>query len=93
MTHFVKYAHYNQVFSLQSSTLNSSVIFNKSRVLKVDNNLSLYAYGSDHGGGHTSRLLELLTQKLGPISSFTGTYLARKWILNINSTLPTSGMQ
>ena len=40
-------------------------------------------YGTDTGGGHTAELLDYLRQRFGPISSFSGSYRADRWSLNI----------
>ena len=46
------------------------------------NNLSS-GYGSDDGGGHTADNLIYLTKRFGPISSFSGSYRADRWTVNI----------
>ena len=40
-------------------------------------------YGSDDGGGHTVDLLLYLTERFGPVSSFSGSYRADRWTINI----------
>ena len=48
------------------------------------NRLSLRSgYGSDDGGGHTADNLIYLTNRFGPISSFSGSYRADRWTVNI----------
>ena len=59
-------------------------MYNQDQVLAVEKDLSLYAYGSDSGGGSTRKLLQLLSQRFSPVTSFTGTYQADKWYLEIN---------
>ena len=45
---------------------------------------NLYGYGSDSGGGKTAQLLLYLQQRFGYVSSFSGSYRADHWELNIN---------
>ena len=47
-------------------------------------------YGSDTGGGHTDQLLDYVTDRFGPVASFSGSYSADNWILNIqrNAVIP-----
>ena len=46
-------------------------------------------YGSDTGGGHTDQLLDYVTDRFGPVASFTGSYSADSWTLNIQqNTVP-----
>ena len=40
-------------------------------------------YGSDSGGGRTADNLIYLTKRFGPISSFSGSYRADRWTVNI----------
>ena len=42
-----------------------------------------YGYGSDTGGGRTDELLEYLVGRFGPVSSFSGSYRANAWTLNV----------
>ena len=51
----------------------------------------LSAYGSDSGGGRTKELLTLLSERFGPITSFSGTYRADEWTLHINRSDPAEG--
>jgi len=51
----------------------------------------VYAYGYNRAGDGTRKLLELLSKRLGPVSSFTGTFTANKWFLNINRSYPDTG--
>ncbi len=39
-----------------------------------------FAFG---GGGRTERLIQYLSDRFGPVSSFTGTYRADEWTVNI----------
>ena len=41
-------------------------------------------YGSDTGGGRTDRLLEYVVGRFGPVASFSGSYRADAWTLNIH---------
>ena len=58
------------------------------RYVEDDADLNYSAYGSDDGGGRTHELLSYLYTRFGPISSFTGTYQADEWRLNINRRDP-----
>ena len=42
-----------------------------------------YGYGPDGGGGLTADNLIYLTNRFGPISSFSGSYRADRWTVNI----------
>ena len=42
------------------------------------------ANGFDGYGNHTLQALEYLTERFGPVASFTGTGKADRWSLNIN---------
>ncbi|XP_072032084.1 uncharacterized protein [Amphiura filiformis] len=41
-------------------------------------------YGSDSGGGNTAGLLKHIRDNYGPVNSFTGTYRADSWTLDIS---------
>nr|XP_058949665.1 uncharacterized protein LOC131777387 [Pocillopora verrucosa] len=43
-------------------------------------------FGSDSGGGDTVGLLKKIYEKFGVVTSFTGTYKADKWSLNLRSS-------
>ena len=43
-----------------------------------------YAYGSDTGGGNTLRVLQYLRGRFGPVASFSGSYRADSWTLQIS---------
>ena len=43
-----------------------------------------YAYGSDTGGGNTLRVLQYLRGRFGPVASFSGSYRADAWTLQIS---------
>ena len=49
----------------------------------VPRNTLNYGYGLDSGGGHTAANLIYLTKRFGPISSFSGSYRADRWTVNI----------
>ena len=42
-----------------------------------------FGYGSDNGGGRAADALGYLTNRFGPISSFSGSYRADRWTVNI----------
>ena len=42
-------------------------------------------YGSDSGGGNTAGLLKHIRDNYGPVNSFTGTYRADTWTLDISA--------
>ena len=49
-------------------------------------------YGDDNGGGSTDELLEYVVGRFGPVASFSGSYQADLWTLNIHQqTLAESG--
>ena len=41
-------------------------------------------YGSDTGGCHTDKVLEYVVGRFGPVASFSGSYRADSWTLNIH---------
>ena len=43
-----------------------------------------YGYGSDTGGGKTDKLLEYVVGRFGPVASYSGSYRADSWTLNIH---------
>ncbi|CAI8043500.1 Sushi, von Willebrand factor type A, EGF and pentraxin domain-containing protein 1 [Geodia barretti] len=45
-----------------------------------------YGYGTDLGSGGTAELLLYLQQRFGPVTSFSGSYRADRWELNIHRT-------
>ena len=45
-----------------------------------------YGYGNDSGGGRTDKLLMYVTDRFGPVASFSGTYRADNWELVIQRT-------
>jgi hypothetical protein len=79
-------------FHVQSSYLNSSILAPRGQVVAVENNLRNFGHGPDTGGGQTEELLTNIYNRFGPISSFTGTYIADEWRLTINRGNPDSGM-
>ena len=50
---------------------------------------NLNGYGSDSGGGRTAQLLLYLQQRFGHVSSFSGSYRADNWELNITRSTST----
>ena len=57
------------------------------QVLATENTLRYYGYGSYYGGDRTRQLLTHLNSRFGPVSSFTGTYQADVWRLNISRSV------
>ena len=77
--------------SLQSSYYidNSSVVYSPGQVLTVERIRSSSrtidcAYGSDTGGCNTLHVLQYLRGRFGPVSSFSGSYRADSWTLQIS---------
>ena len=48
-----------------------------------------YGYGTDTGGGHTAELLVYLRKRFGPVRSFSGSYRADTWRVNIQRSAGT----
>jgi len=48
-------------------------------------------YGSDAGGGDTVALLRQVHNKFGVVTSFTGTYRADEWSLELSSPQGQNG--
>ena len=68
---------------------NSSVVYSPGQVLTVERIRSSSrtidcAYGSDTGGCNTLRVLQYLRGRFGPVSSFSGSYRADSWTLQIS---------
>ncbi len=59
------------------------MLFPENSALQVERGPRLFGYGSDSGGGRTAKLLQYLSNSLGPVSSFTGTYQADKWFIKL----------
>ena len=47
-------------------------------------------YGSDTGGCRTDEILEYVVGRFGPVSSFSGSYRADTWTINIQGSSPAS---
>ena len=45
-----------------------------------------YGRGDDSGGGNTEKLLMYVTDRFGPVASFSGTYRASRWELVVQRT-------
>lgn len=45
-----------------------------------------YGQGDDSGGGNTDKLLRYVTDRFGPVASFSGTYRANRWELVVQRT-------
>lgn len=66
----------------QSGYYNSTVTDTSGSVREIENSsYRLYGYGT---GGSTAKLLAYLVQQFGPVTSFSGSYKADRWTLNIN---------
>ena len=50
------------------------------------------SYGSDDGGGDSVGLLKYLTQRFGPVSTFSGSYSAGTWTLKITGNSPSGNI-
>ena len=48
-------------------------------------------YGSDTGGCRTDEILEYVVGRFGPVSSFSGSYKADAWTLNIQQNSTSAG--
>ena len=78
---------------IQSSYYISTVSSNPSNAIleteilrEPDNH---YGYGEDLDEGNTAELLLYLQQRFGPVSSFSGSYRADRWEINIHRTTST----
>eukprot|EP00731_Ephydatia_muelleri_P015666 Em0009g90a len=68
----------------------SNVTYPSGSVTSVERDSHLqYAYGNDEGGSNTIALLQYVTQRFGPVSSFSGSRSANNWKLDLGSTLPS----
>ena len=71
----------------QSSYYNSTVSSSTASAIRHTEILSrsegIRGYGSDIGGGKTADLLLYLQERFGPVTSFSGSYRASRWELNI----------
>ena len=64
----------------------SNVTYSPGTVVTVERHTSQTlpsGYGRDTGGGTTDKLLEYVVVRFGPVASFTGSYRADAWTLNI----------
>ena len=68
--------------STVSSTPNNAIL--ETEILREPDNHN--GYGTDLGGGDTVELLLYLQQRFGPVSSFSGSYRADRWEINIHRT-------
>ena len=71
--------------STVSSTPSNAIL--ETEILREPDNH--YAYGTDLGGGRTANLLVYLQQRFGPVGSFSGSYRADRWEINIQRTTST----
>ena len=65
--------HYNSTVTATSGSIRE--------VETLPSSEGLYGYGK---GGSTAKLLAYLAQRFGPVTSFTGSYKADNWTLNIS---------
>ena len=66
---------------------NSRITYSPGSVLSVERHPEQTLpsnYGPDTGGGNTNVLLEYVVGRFGPVASFTGSYRADAWTLNIH---------
>ena len=57
-----------------------------------------FGHGPDTGGGNTLRMLQYLHGRFGPVASFSGSYRANSWTLQISrqnksGTFTTDGFE
>ena len=65
----------------------SNITYSHGSVLSVERHpyqTLPYGYGSDSGGGRTDKLLEYVVGRFGPVASFSASYRADAWTLNIH---------
>ena len=73
--------------------IRSEVSFTPGRVLAVEKPsraILPYAYGSE--SSNTIKVLQYVANRFGPVASFTGTYRATSWRLNIHRRSADLGM-
>ncbi len=75
---------------LQGGYYESTVNYSPSKVETLSSDILSSGYGTDTGGGHTAENLLYLTERFGPIASFSGSYRADGWTINI---VRSSGIQ
>ena len=71
----------------------SEISFTPGRVLAVEKpsqTVLSYAYGSE--SRYTIKVLQYVANRFGPVASFTGTYRATSWRLNIHRRSADLGM-
>ena len=71
----------------------SDVTYSSGSVLDVERHSYQtlpYGYGiDDAGGGNTDKLLKYIVGRFGPVASFSGSYRADAWTLNIHQVNTT----
>ena len=72
------------------STINDT--YNRVNEIETRGREIACAYGDDSAGCNTAELLLDLQQQFGPVCSFSGTYRADKWVVNIGSSTGTNVM-
>ena len=73
-------------YFLQISYYNSSVSYAPGRVQSVEkpsHGEIPRGYGEDSGGGNTVGLLQYLQNRFGDVASFSGTYRANRWRVDL----------
>ena len=79
MTCIYKSSYYNStVSSIPASAIRHTEILSRSE--------GSFGYGLDIEGGKTADLLLYLQGRFGPVTSFSGSYSADRWELNIHRT-------
>ena len=85
------YRHYRLFYynSIQSSYYidDSTVTYSSGKVEnfeKLTYQTLPYGYGKDTGGGKTLDMLKTIVNRFGSVYSFSGSYRANAWTLNIN---------
>ena len=96
MINNVSHVHVFKMFIQGSYYLDDSAVMGYSsqsvlHVERVPYQTLPYGYGSDTGGGKTDQLLEYVFRRFGPVASFTGSYRADTWTLNIQRSLIQPG--
>ncbi|XP_077993982.1 uncharacterized protein LOC144447775 [Glandiceps talaboti] len=71
----------------------SDVVYQDGRVIQLERRRDLpRGYGDDRGGGNTAGLLKYLEQHFGTVTSFTGTYQADQWDLNLETDVGSNSV-
>ena len=74
---------------MQSSYYSNSVdTSGLGQVLLIEGGSTIFTYGL---GDQTTQLLSMMYNRFGPITSFTGSFIADEWTLRLNRTDPCHG--